>query len=180
MVLFLCILVGVATLLACVLWRIAVRFHIQLTGAHFYAHADLCLLFGLIRIPMGVETSIPALLRRTEKKKPKARKPQRKRLLHTILWHGRKTGALRLKKFKCCGRIGDADDAFCSVMAAGVAEIVLELLRAWFPAHSGSISIAPSFEHSVVWVYLEGILEIVPTQIIGVLIRDEKTRRNRA
>ena len=36
-----------------------------------------------------------------------------------------------------------------------------------------------SFERNVLWIYMEGILEIVPKQIIGILIRNEKTRRDR-
>ena len=179
MVLFLCIFAGVVILAVCLLWRITLRFRVQMMDAHLLARAEIRLLFGLIRIPVGVDTSIAALLR-GKREKEKAKKPRRKSLLRGLLRQGRKTGALRLTELNCRGLIGDADDAFFSVMAAGTIQIALELLlHTRFSPCSCRISIAPSFERNALWIYMEGILEIVPTQIIGILIRNEKTRRDR-
>ena len=179
MVLFLCILAGVIVLSVCLFWRITLRFRVQMMDAHLLACAEIRLLFGLIRIPVGVDTSIAALLR-GKREKEKAKKPRRKSLLRGLLRQGRKTGALRLTELNCRGLIGDADDAFFSVMAAGTIQIALELLlHTRFSPCSCRISIAPSFERNALWIYMEGILEIVPTQIIGILIRNEKARRDR-
>lgn len=179
MVLFLCIFVGVVILAVCLLWRITLRFRVQMMDAHLLARAEICLLFGLIRIPVGVDTSIAALLR-GKREKEKKKESKRKSLLRGLLRQGRKTGALRLTELNCRGLIGDADDAFFSVMAAGTIQIALELLlHTRFSPCSCRISIAPSFERNALWIYMEGILEIVPTQIIGILIRNEKARRDR-
>ena len=179
MVLFLCIFAGVIILTVCLLWRITLRFRVQLMDAHLLACAEIRLLFGLIRIPVGVDMSIAALLR-GKREKEKKKKNQRKSLLRGLLRQGRKIGALRFSEFNCRGLVGYADDAFFSVMAAGTMQITLELLlRMWLFPRSGRISITPSFERNALWIYMEGILEIVPTQIIGILIRNEKARRNR-
>ena len=179
MVLFLCIFVGVVILAVCLLWRITLRFRVQMMDAHILARAEIRLLFVLIRIPVGVDTSIAALLR-GKREKEKKKESKRKSLLRGLLRQGRKTGALRLTELNCRGLIGDADDAFFSVMAAGTIQIALELLlHTRFSPCSCRISIAPSFERNALWIYMEGILEIVPTQIIGILIRNEKARRDR-
>ena len=179
MVLFLCIFAGVVILAVCLLWRITLRFRVQMMDAHLLARAEIRLLFGLIRIPVGVDTSIAALLR-GKREKEKKKESKRKSLLRGLLRQGRKTGALRLTEFNCRGLVGYADDAFFSVMAAGTMQITLELLlRMWLFPRSARISITPSFERNALWIYMEGILEIVPTQIIGILIRNEKARRDR-
>ena len=179
MVLFLCIFVGVVILAVCLLWRITLRFRVQMMDAHLLARAEIRLLFGLIRIPVGVDTSIAALLR-GKREKEKKKESKRKSLLRGLLRQGRKTGALRLSEFNCRGLSGGGVDAFFSVMAAGTVQVVLELLlHSRFSPCSCRISIAPSFERNALWIYMEGILEIVPTQIIGILIRNEKARRDR-
>lgn len=174
MVLFLCIFSGVLALIVCLLWRVKIHFCAELNDTHLYARAKLCLLFGLVKIPMDIDTNIIALLRKKQKKTEKE-KPKRKQLLHKLLWNSRKTGTLRLAELNCKGIIGDAGDAFCSVMAAGAVQTALELLlRVCFPSHQGRIAIAPVFDRHAIWIYMEGILEILPTQIIGVLIRVRK------
>lgn len=179
MVLFLCIFAGVVILAVCLLWRITLRFRVQMMDAHLLARAEIRLLFGLIRIPVGVDTSIAALLR-GKREKEKKKESKRKSLLRGLLRQGRKTGALRFSEFNCRGLVGYADDAFFSVMVAGTVQIALELLlRTWLFPRSGCVSIAPSFDRNALWIYMEGILEIVPTQIIGILIRNEKARRDR-
>lgn len=67
MVLFLCIFSGVLALIVCLLWRVKIRFCAELNDTHLYARAKLCLLFGLVKIPMDIDTNIIALLRKSRK-----------------------------------------------------------------------------------------------------------------
>jgi len=176
MVLFLCTAV-VVLLLACFLGRIKISFRAELLEAALKLQAELCLLFGLIRIPMKAETGIAALAGRTKKKKKKKR-PQRKRLLRLLLSKGRRNGAMRLTSFSCRGLIGNAQDTFLSVMGAGSVQVFFEMaLRKMFPSCRAAVRITPSFERNSIWIYMEGILEILPTHIISVMIQ-RKGERN--
>lgn len=174
MVLFLCVLLGVIVFLICLFRRITLRFWVQVTGGHICARAQLCLLFGLIRIPAYTEETILSLL----KKKWKRKRPKKKVGIGRIIWQARKREGVKLKEFACRGVIGHENDAFISVMAAGAAQSLLTLaLRAIFPAGEQQVAFRPAFEQNVFWLYMEGILEIAPTQIIGNLLDAEKTRR---
>lgn len=177
MVLFLCILTGVAALLSGLLSRIAIRFRIELTGVQLRASAKLCFFFGMIRIPIETETSLPLLLyrkKKEKKRKRKGKKPKQKTAFRELLWHGWKTKALHLVKFTCRGLVG-GEDAFLSVMTAGCIKSVLSLLlRMVSPACKSEVAFRPSFMQSAFWIYMEGILEIVPTEIISVLIKVRK------
>lgn len=180
MVLFFCVFLGVLLVAAALLWRMKVAFSLVLAGEHVHARAELRILFGLLKIPFEADMRIGELLC-GKGRKPRKNTPKRNRFLRKILWEGRRTGALALSEFQCRGLVGDASDAFRSVMAAGAVQIALELLLNFlFPLNPARVAIAPSFEQNAIWVYMEGILEIVPTQIIGVLIEHRTTGRERA
>lgn len=169
MVLFLSVVFAV--LLACLLWKIKVCFRSQVLDDRLKMQAELRLLFGCIRIPMNAETGIIELIGRKKKRK-KRKRPERKRLLHLLLSKGRQNGSMHLSSFICRGLVGNEQDAFLSVMAAGSIQVFFEILTGTlFPGCHTSVKIVPSFDRSSIWIYMEGILEILPTQIIGVMIR---------
>lgn len=161
-----------AVFLICLLWKIKVLFYAQVQDDFLRIHAELRLLFGVIRIPMDAETGICEMIGRRNKRKKKKKRPERKRFLRLLLSKGRENGALRLSSFTCRGLIGNADDAFLSVMGAGSVQVLFDMLiSVLFPGCRSSVNIVPSFERNSIWIYMEGILEILPTQIMNAMIQ---------
>ena len=182
MVLFVCVLAGILGMVACMLYHIRISFGIELMNMNLTAHVEIGLLFGLIRIPVTIEMSLFSLFHkiREQQKNSKRIKLKSGQVLQ-ILQHGKKTRTTWFPSFHCRGRIGIADDAFLSVIVAGITQAVFQsAFHIFLQPRSGRISIRPNFESNGIWFYLEGILQIVPTQIIGVLILGAKTRRNKA
>ena len=107
-----------AVFLICLLWKIKVLFYAQVQDDFLRMHAELRLLFGVIRIPMDAEAGICEMIGRRNKRKKKKKRPERKRFLRLLLSKGRENGALRLSSFTCRGLIGNADDAFLSAYSA--------------------------------------------------------------
>ena len=169
-------------MVACMLYHIRIGFGIELVNMNLTAHVEIYLLFGLIRIPVTIEMSLFSLFHkiREQQKNSKRIKLKSGQVLQ-ILQHGKKTRTNWFPSFHCRGRIGIAADAFLSVIVAGITQAVFQsAFHIFLQPRSGRIYIRPNFERNGIWFYLEGILQIVPTQIIGVLILGAKTRRNKA
>lgn len=168
MVLFL--FAAAAAMLLC-LAKVKLFFSAEVIELKCRLNGEVRLMHGALRIPVCAETSITELAAkavRGERSKGK----RRKRLFRLFLEAGKKSGGLRLRQFSCRGAVGNAEDAFLSVMGAGSAQVFLEmLLGAFFPFSEKSVRIMPSFAQSSIWIYMEGIAEMLPLQIIGVMIR---------
>ncbi|MBQ9833441.1 MAG: hypothetical protein IJO48_06900 [Clostridia bacterium] len=122
----------------------------------------LGLAMGLVKIPIHINTDIQTLIFRRKKKK--------KRSVYTKILKG----ALKwsdVKRVEMRAKIGIKDNAFFTVMMVGFTRILVEKLAEFMCiSDKTGISVKPCFATGVFWLYLEGIVTIFPTQIIGILV----------
>ena len=157
-------------IIAGLLWRAKLRFHFAIMDGKLLFSGRAYFFFQLIRIPLWYEAPLDRFIRRLisnmGKHKDKTKYDRFKKL---IIKFARECG--NISELECRGRVGVENDAFKSVFAAGALQIALcALAGALFDAEP-DVHIKPNFERPSFWINMEGIIEIVITQIITNEIR---------
>lgn len=170
MVLFLCV-AALVFLLVSALANVKLFFCAELLERTVRLTVRIGLLFGAVGIPVEAEHRLFEPKANTGKRE-KAKSSGRKRLLRFLLRWGKKSGALQVNRFHCRGAVGNAQDAFLTVMGAGSAAVFLDMLSEPFLHNcEKNVRIIPTFEKTGIWIYMEGIAQLHPLQIIGAMIR---------